>query len=156
MIFLGFGAAPAAAQAVHLKVPNDLTIVAPYEPTGAIVAQISAFYTFTPGPRVVVPQGGDWSLDWIGDDRLPAGHYEGKMNAIWMLVSAEDDGSIQYGYAEAVFVSPGQGTMVDNPIWTTFYYTPPTCRLEWDMHILGTGVYAGLSGDGVAWVEFAC
>lgn len=162
IVLLGFGVTPARAQAVHVFVPNDWMILAPLEPDTAIFAPVSAYYVITPSPMGVIPQGGDWSLDWTGGGGLPPGYYEGRVNCNVYVVSFQEDPPQLSAWAECVVRSPGVGVIVQNPIQITSnnFCLPETVgqpfRMEWNMHIRATGVYAGLSGDGVVVIEGIC
>lgn len=162
IILLGFGTRPASARAVRMTFAEDFMILAPLEPDSAIIAQLSSWYVFTPSPNGVVPQGGDFSLDWDGGGGLPAGHYEGTVNCNVYVVSIQESPPLVTAWGECVVRSPGAGVIIENPIWVTNNYWCPSetgdqpFRMEWDMHIRATGVYAGLSGDGVAVVAGVC
>lgn len=162
MVLLGLGVNPAAAQASHVYSPNDFAVLAPLEPDSAIVAPAVLWYVFTPSPQGLIPQKGAWVLDWTGGGGLPAGHYAGDVSCIAALVSFQESPPLFSVRGECVIRSPGKGVIVQNPLTVTSNNFCPTAtgdqpfRMEWDMHIRATGVYAGLSGDGVAVIEGTC
>ncbi len=162
LLFLAFGPGPAEARAVRVLSPNDFAILAPLEPDGAIVASASFRYVFAPNPRGNVPQSGDWTLDWAGGGGLPAGHYEGKVNCLAWMVSVQLDPFLVTAAGDCTLRSPGQGVIIQHmPVITTNNPCPSATgdqpfRMEWQMDIRATGVYAGLSGHGVAVIQGLC
>ncbi len=163
IVFVGFGVAPVAGRAGHEVNPDDMVILAPLAPDSAIWGPAVLTYVY-PSSQVHIgfPQRGPWSLDWAGGGGLEAGHYEGTVSCYASVVSISEDPILVTLAGHCVVVSPGVGVLVQNPITVRSNQFCPTAtgdqpfRMEWDMHIAGTGAYAGLSGDGTAVIKGIC
>ncbi len=158
VVFLAFGARPAAAPAVHWYNPADIAILAPLGSGEGIIAPAEFRYVLTPSARW--PQGGPWSLDWTGGGGLPAGHYEGKVHCLAYDTGVQ--GGLWTAWGHCQLVSPGQGVIVQNPIYITNTVLCPTPTGDqpytqtFDIHLKATGVYSGLMTEGVVLFQGLC
>lgn len=163
MLAISLSGSTASARASRTVATDEWIILAP----GILADAGPDWYVWTSSHRGVIPQGGDWSLDWDGGLGLPAGHYDGIWNCFAALDYIEFEPEVRLGaIAHCVIRSPSEGVIIQNPI--TITQTGALCptetgntpfRAEWRMTIRATGVYAGLtdlSGNALAVFEGLC
>lgn len=154
----------AAAQA-QVIFQDTQVVLAPAPDGGGIVANTALRAVLTASPRVQIPQGGSWSLDWAGSANLAAGHYEGRWqaNAYVQSITFDAQGVPHLVLpAHFTFVMPGSGTLKSEAINFQTGLCPLTSTFVQVWHysrIQGTGVFSGLtdlSGDATATVTRPC